>query len=173
MKNGGFLKYRQKYDKFSKSFFISRNMRFGDMRPWGQKVSKGPKETFPTPRIKIKVVYGTQRIFQKLQIIVHFWHSQYIPLEGKSNIWTARGKTFLNLIEDTRRYLLAFLEVNYLSNSQSYVFMKLTSCRSLELYLKLVKIAPRRKIPPNVCRQGGNNVDPGDSHVYLLSPQNS
>ena len=86
-------------------------------------------------------------------------------------MWTAREKTFLNLIEDTKRYLLAFPEVNSLSNPQSYVFMKLTSCRSLELYLKLVKIAPRCKIPPNVCRQGKNNVEPGDSHVYVLSPK--
>ena len=38
-------------------------------------------------------------------------------------MWTARGKTFLNFVEDLTRYLLAFLALNYLSNSQSYDIM--------------------------------------------------
>ena len=59
LKNGGFSKYRQNYDNFSKLFFISRNTRFMKLQPWGQKASKLPKEPFYKLRINIGVVYGT------------------------------------------------------------------------------------------------------------------
>ena len=35
-------------------------------------------------------------------------------------MWTNVGKIFLNFVEDLTRYLLAFLALDYLSNSQSY-----------------------------------------------------
>ena len=43
---------------------------------------------------------------------------------GEGPMLNARGKTFLNLVEDLTEYLLAFLAPNYLSNSQSYVIIK-------------------------------------------------
>ena len=44
---------------------------------------------------------------------------------GGGPVLNAGGKTFLNLVEDLTEYLLAFLAPNYLSNSQSYVIIKL------------------------------------------------
>ena len=38
-------------------------------------------------------------------------------------MWTARGKTFYNFLEDLARYLLAFLAPNYLPNSETSEFM--------------------------------------------------
>ena len=52
-----------------------------------------------------------------------YW-TQYL---GYPTVWTAGGKTFLNLLEHLTKYLLAFLAPNYLSNSQSYEFMKFGS----------------------------------------------
>ena len=100
--NGGFLKYRQNYDKFLKSFFISRNMRFTDLQPWGQKASKLPKEPFYKLRINIWVVYGTWGNLRYLRIIVYFWHNwwnfaspaqriiQYLDRQGKNNFELGR-----------------------------------------------------------------------------------
>ena len=47
-------------------------MRFTDMQPWDQKVSKVPKETFPRVRISIRAVYATWRNLELLQIISIF-----------------------------------------------------------------------------------------------------
>ncbi len=101
---------------------------------------------------------------------MHFWHSQYIPLQGKSNIWTARGKTFLNLVGDTCRHLLAFLALNYLSNSQRSVFMMFTSLEALTFFLNCSKLFQNVKAL-YVCRQGKNNFDPGDLHLYTPVPK--
>ena len=88
LKNSGFLKYRQKFDIFSKIFHISRNMHFTDMRPWGQKLSKVSKETFSKLRTHIKVIWGTLENFQIMQIIVHFSKS---PPQGTLKAWPISG----------------------------------------------------------------------------------
>ena len=72
-------------------------------------------------------------------------------------------------------YLLEFLGPNFLSNSQSYVFMKFTSLELLTLFLKLAKVVPKREIPSYVCRQGKNHFDSDDLHgitpVHTRSPK--
>ena len=104
-------------------------------------------------------------------MILYFCHIQCIPLQQVSKICAARGKTFLNLVEDTCRYTLEFLGPNFLSNSQSYVFMKFTSLELLTLFLKLAKVVPKREIPSYVCLQGKNHFDSGDLHLYVLVPK--
>ena len=47
-------------------------MRFTDMQPWDQKVSKVPKETFSSLRISIRAIHGTWRKSEMLQIISIF-----------------------------------------------------------------------------------------------------
>ena len=70
--NGGFLKFRQKSQFFSKIVFISQNMRFMDLHPWDLKVSKDPKETFSKLKIDMRVIYGTLRKFRISQNISIF-----------------------------------------------------------------------------------------------------
>ena len=52
---------------------------------------------------------------------------------GEGPMLNARGKTFLNLVEDLTEYLPAFLTPNYLSNSQSYVIIKFGTCLSSKI----------------------------------------
>ena len=59
-------------------------------------------------------------------------------------IWTAGGKTFLNSVEYLTKYLLAFLVPNYLSNSQSYAFLKFTSHRISKISLNQSMFRIRR-----------------------------
>ena len=96
------------------------------MQPWDQKVSKGPKETFSTLRINIRVVYGTWRKLQISQIIVHFGIFS-ISLCEDNPIFGPPGKAFSKLVEDKSKYFFVFLEARYLSNSQNYVFIKFTA----------------------------------------------
>ena len=102
-------------------------MRFTDMQPWDQKVSKVPKETFPRLRINIRAVYRTWRILESLEIISIFGKVVSLHPLGKSDIWTARGKLFLFFVQDTSKLVFEFLSVLYLSNSQNSVLMKFAS----------------------------------------------
>ena len=45
--------------QFFEFFFISRNMRFTELKPWEQKVSIDSKETFSTLRINMRAVSET------------------------------------------------------------------------------------------------------------------
>ena len=65
-------------------------------------------------------------------------------------MWTAGGKTFLKFVEHLVRHLLAFPAPNYLSNLQSYGFLKFTSHQ-------VSKIGQNQSMlinPPYVYRQG-------------------
>ena len=95
-------------------------------------------------------------------------HPQYwAQYWGCPTIWTAGGKTFLNCVEHLVRHLLAFPEPNYLSNSQSYVFMKFTSHQAS----KISQNQSMLRIPPYVCRRGKNHFDPGGTHDFVPPPQ--
>ena len=74
--NDGFSRYCQNHDKFSKFCFNSRNTRFTDMKPWGQKVFKLPKAPFSSLRINFRVVYNTLWSLRYLQIIEKIWNYQ-------------------------------------------------------------------------------------------------
>ena len=78
-------------------------------------------------------------------------------------MWTAGGKTFLKLIENLTRYLLVFLALIYLPNSQNYKMMKLTTCQGSKLGQNLSMLWNSLCL----CRQGKSNVDSGGSHVFV------
>ena len=69
LKCSGFSNYHQNYDNFSIFCFMSRNTRFTDMKPWGQKVLKIPKAPFPSLKINFWVVYNMLWSLRYLQII--------------------------------------------------------------------------------------------------------
>ena len=51
-------------------------------------------------------------------------------------MWTARGKTVLNFLEDLTKYPLAFLRflaLNYLPNSETNVFMNFATLPDSEI----------------------------------------
>ena len=50
-------------------------------------------------------------------------------------MWTAGGKTFMSVSEDLTRYLLAFLALNYVRNSESYALMNFSVRPGSELRL--------------------------------------
>ena len=92
-----------------------------------------------------------------------YW-AQYL---GYPPMWNAGGKTFLNFVVDLTRYLLAFLQPNYLSNSQSYDIMNF--CVSL-----LSKVGQNSSMLWNalyVCRRGKSHFDTGDAQDFVPSPQ--
>ena len=130
---------------FFQNSFLSQEIRIlRTCDPRAKKFLKVLRKRFLHPESKLKWAMVHGRIFK---ICKYFWHIQYIPLQQISNICAARGKTFLNLIEDTCRYTLEFLGPNFLSNSQSCVLMKFTSLELLTLFLKLAKVVPKREIP--------------------------
>ena len=134
MKNDGFLKNGQFFNIFCVFFHISRNTRFTDMRPWDQKVSKVPKETYSRLKIGIGAVHGTWGKLQILSIIVHFLEMSILPSVRNIGYLDRQGKFFLNLFKHTNNLLLAFPESQNLLNSSSNVFMKFSSYRPLSLF---------------------------------------
>ena len=42
-------------------------------------------------------------------------------------MWTAGGKAFLNFLKDFTKYLLTFLALNYLPNSETNVLMNFST----------------------------------------------
>ena len=82
-------------------------------------------------------------------------------------MWTAREKTFLNFVKDLMRYLLAFLSSNYLSNSQSYVFMNSVAYLGSENSRSLSEVWN----PHHVCRQGKSHFGTGDLHQQVRLPK--
>ena len=75
-------------------------------------------------------------------------------------MWTARGKTYLNFLEDLTRYLLAFLASNYHSKPQSYEFMNFTAHLVSNFLGKIVSfVRSPLCVPP-----GANYFDTGGSH---------
>ena len=81
-------------------------------------------------------------------------------------MWTAGGKTILNLQEKYTKYLLAFLARNYLSNSQSYNSCKFTS----HSVSKLGQNTPMLRNPPKWIAGGKIILTlAADTILYWLS----
>ena len=76
------------------------------------------------------------------------------PVYEVHPIYGPPGEKLLNLVEDNSRYLLAFLGSNYLSKSQSYVFMKFTFCRRVDSILKLATNPQCCELPPMCAARG-------------------
>ena len=84
--------------------------------------------------------FANNRVFLALLVIFN------IPLFQDNQIfWTARGKTFVNFLEDTIKYLLAFSEAYYTLNSRSYLLIKLYPSMAPYLVMKMSKITQERK----------------------------
>ena len=54
---------------------------------------------------------------------------------GYPRMWTAKETTILILSEDLTRYLLAFLALNYVPNSETYVLMNFSTRPGSEIRL--------------------------------------
>ena len=82
-------------------------------------------------------------------------------------IWTARGKTFMNKVENTIKYLSLFLELilcqsrKLTSSFQVYPLLALIWLWKCPILLNDLKLA-------SVCHQGKNLFDPGKSHFLVL-----
>ena len=71
-------------------------------------------------------------------------------LQGKCEIWTARGKTLMNSVEDTCKYLLAFSGAKYSLKSCTYSLMKFYLWMAPDLNMKMSKFTQTRRFTPNL-----------------------
>ena len=89
-------------------------MRFTDMQPWDQKVSKVPKETFPRLRINIRAVYRTWRVLELLEIISIFgkvvsslpWENRIFGPPGEKRFYSLY-KTPVSLFSSFYEYFIS------------------------------------------------------------------